>query len=53
MNVGDHFSNYVGDWHQDVAHQANVSAERHEYNFDGHRRFFEDVYLDLTDGSIR
>ncbi|MDC0743095.1 DUF1552 domain-containing protein [Polyangium mundeleinium] len=48
MNIGDHFSNYVGDWHQDVAHQANVNAERHELNFAGHRRFFEDVYLDLV-----
>ncbi len=48
MNIGDHFSNYVGDWHQDVAHQANISAEKHEINFQGHRRFFEDVYLDLV-----
>lgn len=47
MNVGEHFSDYVGDWHQDVAHQANVSAERHELIFAGHRRFFEDVYVDL------
>ncbi|MRG93096.1 DUF1552 domain-containing protein [Polyangium spumosum] len=48
MNVGDHFSNFVGDWHQDVAHQANVSAAQHEYIFEGNRRFFEDVYLDLV-----
>jgi hypothetical protein len=48
MNVTDHFSSYVGDWHQDVAHQANVSADQHEINFGGHRRFFEDVYLDLV-----
>jgi hypothetical protein len=47
MNVGDHFSSYVGDWHQDVAHQANVNAERHDINFAAHRRFFQDVYLDL------
>jgi hypothetical protein len=47
MHVGDHFSSYVGDWHNDVAHQANVNAERHDINFQGHRRFFQDVYLDL------
>ncbi len=47
MFVGDHFSNYVGDWHQDVAHQANVSPERHEILFGGNRRFFEDVFVDL------
>ena len=48
MNVGETFSDYVGDWHQDVAHQANVSAERHELIFAGHRRFFEDVFVDLV-----
>lgn len=48
MNVADHFSSFVGDWHQDVAHQANVSAEQHEYNFQAHRRLFEDVFLDLV-----
>lgn len=48
MFVGDHFSNYVGDWHQDVAHQANVSPERHEILFGGNRRFFEDVFVDLV-----
>jgi len=48
MNVGEAFSDYVGDWHQDVAHQANVSAERHELLFQGNRRFFEDVFVDLV-----
>jgi hypothetical protein len=48
MNVADHFSSFVGDWHQDVAHQANVSAEQHEIIFQAHRRFFEDVFVDLV-----
>ena len=47
MYVGETFSNYVGDWHQDVAHQANVSPERADLIFGGHQRFFQDVYLDL------
>jgi hypothetical protein len=47
MNVSEHFSSFVGDWHQDVAHQANVSADQHEIIFQAHQRFFEDVYLDL------
>lgn len=48
MNVGETFSDFVGDWHQDVAHQANVSADKHELIFAGHRRFFEDVFVDLV-----
>jgi len=47
MNVGDNFSSFVGDWHQDVVHQANVSVQQHELNAQSHQRFFQDVYLDL------
>jgi hypothetical protein len=47
MNVGDNFSNFIGDWHQDVVHQANVSVEKHALNAQSHQRFFQDVYLDL------
>jgi hypothetical protein len=48
LRVDDRFSNYVGDWHQDVAHQANVSAAQHDIIATAHQRFFEDVYLDLV-----
>lgn len=48
MNIGETFSDFVGDWHQDVAHQANVDAAKHELIFAGHRRFFEDVFVDLV-----
>ncbi|HSN99317.1 MAG TPA: DUF1552 domain-containing protein [Candidatus Nanopelagicales bacterium] len=48
MNIGDTFSDYVGDWHQDVAHQANVDAGRHDILAQAHQRFFEDVFLDLV-----
>lgn len=48
MNVADHFSSFVGDWHQDVAHQANVSADQHEIIYQAHQRVFEDVFLDLA-----
>jgi hypothetical protein len=48
MNIGDTFSDFVGDWHQDVAHQANVDEARHDVLAQAHQRFFEDVYLDLV-----
>ncbi len=48
MNVADHFSTYEGDWHQDVAHQADSQADRQMILLDGHRQFFEDVFLDLV-----
>ncbi len=48
MNVADHFSTYEGDWHQDVAHQARDQRDRQMILLDGHRRFFEDVFLDLA-----
>ena len=48
INVGETFSDFVGDWHQDVAHQANVDAAKHEIIFAAHRRFFEDVFVDLV-----
>jgi hypothetical protein len=48
MLAGDTFSNFSGDWHQDVAHQANVSAAQHQIIADAHQRFFEGVFLDLA-----
>lgn len=48
MNIGDTFSDFQGDWHQDVAHQANVSAAQHDILAQAHQRFFEDVFLDLV-----
>ncbi len=47
IRVDDHFSNYSGDWHQDVAHQANASAAQHAIIAAAHQRFFEDVFVDL------
>ena len=47
MRVSDHFSTYAGDWHQDIAHQANIDANQHQVLADGGQRFFEDVFLDL------
>ncbi|MFO0550516.1 MAG: DUF1552 domain-containing protein [Polyangiaceae bacterium] len=48
MLIGDIFSNTGGDWHQDVAHQANVDAAKHELLWRSHQLFFEDVFLDLA-----
>jgi len=48
MHVGDTFSDYVGDWHQDIAHQANVDSGRHDIIAQANQRFFENVFLDLV-----
>jgi Protein of unknown function (DUF1552) len=48
LRVGDTFSDYAGDWHQDVAHQANIDAGREDTIMTAHQRFFEDVFLDLA-----
>jgi hypothetical protein len=49
MRVGDNFSTFAGDWHQDVAHQAAIpDGEKQAIIAAAHQRFFEDVYLDLV-----
>lgn len=48
MNCGDTFSMYSGDWHQEIAHQANLADGNAQRTIaDAHQRFFEQVYLDL------
>ena len=54
LYVGDHFSPFSGNWHQDIAHQANdVSANsgggQHPQDVmsEAHQRVFEDVFVDL------
>ena len=46
--VADRFSTFAGDWHQDVAHQANVDAGQQQIIADGHQQFFEHVFMDLV-----
>jgi hypothetical protein len=54
-------SDYDGDWHQDIAHQANLAGwpanvplpsatgpSPQSYIATGHQRFFEDVYMYLV-----
>ncbi len=49
MFVGDHFSSYAGDWHQDIAHQAQFPVgTQQQVIADAHREFFESVFLDLV-----
>lgn len=44
----DTFSDFQGDWHQDVAHQAHLpDGARQNILAEAHRRFFEDVFCDL------
>ena len=45
--VADKFSTFGGDWHQDVAHQANLDTGPQQTLADGHQQFFEGVFLDL------
>lgn len=49
INVGETFSSFVGDWHQDIAHQAgSADGAAQAVIAAAHQRFFEDVYLDLV-----
>ncbi|MFN3202936.1 MAG: DUF1552 domain-containing protein [Bradymonadia bacterium] len=41
------FSDFVGDWHQDVAHQC-LTQERQPLLVEAQQRFFEHVFLDLA-----
>src|SRR5262249_3215759 len=43
------FSNYTGDWHQDVAHMADSpDGIKQGVLCDSYQLFFENVYLDLV-----
>jgi hypothetical protein len=46
--VADKFSTFSGDWHQDVAHQANADPGQQQILADAHQQFFEGVFLDLV-----
>jgi hypothetical protein len=48
MHCIDTFSDFQGDWHQDVAHQAHLmDGAMQNVLAAAHQRFFEDVFLDL------
>ncbi len=46
--VADHFSTNDEDWHQDIAHRANVDTRAQKILTDAHRDTFEHVFLDLA-----
>lgn len=46
--VADKFSTFAGDWHQDVAHQANSDPGQQQILADANQQFFEGVFLDLV-----
>lgn len=49
MHCGDTFSTFQGDWHQDVAHQAEqTDGQAQQTIATAHQRFFESVFLDLA-----
>lgn len=49
LRVTDHFSDFVGDWHQDIAHQAHLpDGAAQQALAEGNQRIFEDVFLDLV-----
>lgn len=47
MNVPETFSDYKGDWHQDIAHKCALAAQQKTLAM-AHQRFFEKVFLDLV-----
>ncbi|MBC8067706.1 MAG: DUF1552 domain-containing protein [Deltaproteobacteria bacterium] len=49
LRVTDHFSDFQGDWHQAVAHEAHALDGGAQATLaTAHQRFFEDVFLDLA-----
>lgn len=49
LRVTDNFSDYQGDWHQAVAHEAHaLDGVAQGILAAAHQRFFEDVFLDLA-----
>jgi len=50
MLVGDTLSEYAGDWHQDIAHQAYLpGGDAQNTLVAAHQRFFEGIFLDLVE----
>lgn len=48
VRVADTFSTYAGDWHQEIAHQANGSQQAQDTIVAAHRATFESTFLDLA-----
>ncbi len=47
LNVPETFSDFKGDWHQDVAHKCALAVQQKTLAA-AHQRFFERVFLDLV-----
>jgi hypothetical protein len=49
LHAHDTFSDFAGDWHQDIAHRAHLpDGVAQELLAAAHQRFFEGVFLDLV-----
>ncbi len=49
LRITDHFSDYAGDWHQDIAHRAHFpEGSAQQVLADAHQRFFAEVFVDLV-----
>jgi hypothetical protein len=50
VKVNPTFSNYAGDWHQDIAHKADLATPGTAQTTiaAAHQRFFQNVFLDLA-----
>jgi len=49
LHIIEDFSNFVGDWHEDVAHQANnPDGVKHQIIMSAHQVMFEKMYIDLV-----
>jgi hypothetical protein len=49
VKVNPTFSTYAGDWHQDIAHKADLAAGAAQATISAaHQRFFQNVFLDLA-----
>jgi hypothetical protein len=49
MAITNTFSAYQGDWHQSIAHQANLADGAAQATLrDAHQRVFENVFVDLA-----
>lgn len=48
VNAGSTFSDFTGDWHQDVAHKSHLpDGAKQKTIATAHQRFFANVYVDL------
>lgn len=48
VRVADTFSAFTGDWHQDIAHQANGNAQAQQTLLAAHQETFAKTFLDLA-----